>query len=396
MGRPSLRRAFLASLLFLVAALAGCASDPPAPEGEEVDDPDATAPTAPAAGGAPTPPLSDDPREAAAERVSRELERLGEEPGRFLMVVETVDATRPGERATDTLYVDSANGTSFYRLFTERAASAGEDALVAQVGTTFLTGQANASLLAVRDEAAAPFRTPANLSELALSGKLPGPLFGNYYVVPTMTLMRAGHMPTYAAREVEDVTVDGRAATRASFGAEGRTGSVFVLDKETGRILSANLTQSTGGPATKFANVTFRYGAEAAHPWTDALARAATMAVLDKPAFKAVQVEPRATTNHTWTVEPSPSNATVALSEAELRVYPRGGAARNAPLATLPLEQGSAAGSVAELSFEDADGDGRVSEGDLVTVRVTRPRDDLSDYFVALADETTTFLVALH
>lgn len=396
MDRRLFRGALLALLVALSAVLAGCATDPPAPENEDADDPDAMQASTPGTGTSPAPPPSGNAREAAAQQVRSELERLGSEPGHFRMLVESVDVTTPGRRTTDTLYVDSANGTSFYRILSERAASSAEDGLVAQIGKTFLTGKANASLLAVRDEDAAPFRTPDNLTELAFSGKLPGPLLGSYYTSPLSTLMRSGLTPSYTARSVEDVTVDGRAATRASFGTEGQTGAVVVFEKESGRILHANVTQSTGGGATKFANATFLYGAAATHPWVDALARAATMAVLDKPAFKAVQLQPRESTNHTWTVEASPSNATVPLTEAELRLYPRSGPERNAPLAVLPLEDGNATSPVAELGFEDTDGDGVVSAGDQITVRITRARDDLSDYSVALADETTTFLLALH
>jgi hypothetical protein len=386
---PRWPRALLLTLLLLSVSLAGCAgSDDAGPDdGDGAGDDGATSGEDGGADGSPTPPTPANEREAAAQRVAAELERLAAEPGHYLMALETTEGSRPGQRTTQTLFVDSANATTVYRLLTTGGATRGEDQLVGQVARTTFVGRFNTTVLAARNDTLAAFTTPEAFAQLVGSGRFPGALIV-YYGLPQGALMQAGHLPSYTATSVEATTHEGKPAERITFGSASGTQSAFVVDAATDRILEVSVAQSMGG-SVKWTNGTFAYGADARADLADALVRGEAMTFLDPAALRAAQIGSEPEKNATWTIRASEAGAQVALADVELRLYSQSGPESSEPRLVVAAADGDGESADARLSYDDADGDGLVSAGDTFTLATLRDRDDAHDFRVRLVDTTT-------
>ena len=91
---------------------------------------------------------------------------------------------------------------------------------------------------------------------------------------------------------------------------------------------------------------------------------------------------------------PSRKTGIVPLSEVEAVVRDGNGgdSERPVPVLTLRLEAGAAENADVRVTFEDVDGDGKVSTGDRLTL--VKKTDAASGYSVALRDEATDLYLA--
>lgn len=382
-------RALFALLVLLAAALSGCASDDaPADGGSDAEgDADAQDGATPSTA-TPTPASPTQSAASPEERIPSAFERIDNAPAHFRATIERYDGSlsRP-ENGTDVLYVDSANGTTYYRF------GGSADERVGQVGKVVVHYSGNGTVIAARDESIANFTTVANFSALALGAKLPNAV-AYYPTAQYMFLQRAHYTPSFAAPGVEkDPSGPGR--SQLTWGQPGAgTGAVAVLEDGTERLFWLNTTVASGGKVVKYANVTFVYGADAAVDEEAAkMRREATMAFVDVQRLDADRAQANVTNATTWTVlgEGAP---VVALAQAELRVFDMGDAGEETPRLALPLSRGNASNADVALAYVDADGDGKVSAGDTISFTVTRARQDVYDYDLRLTDTTTGWELA--
>lgn len=369
-------------LLLLAASLAGCASnDPPADEGDAGAEDDEVAIDE----GEPTPegdePAKSEEDDSPGGRLGQAFERIDAAPGHYLARIQHYDGSLPRpDMGTDALYVDSANGTTYYRL------NGSSDDRVGQVGRVVVQlSSSNATVYSVFDEEIEPFTTVANFSALALGAKLPIPL-AYYPPAQYMFLQRAYYVPAFTQPATKD-DPGGPGRVEYMWGQPTSTSTRVVMDADL-RIHWLNATQAQGGKVVKWGNASFVYGAPAAaDPEVAKLRRAASMSFLDKATLDATQMGTSAR-NQTWTIL-SDVPALVALGEAELRVFGSGDAGRDTPDLVLRLEEREASNAALAATYADVDGDGKVSRGDTLSVTVKRTGSDLSDYDIRLTDETT-------
>lgn len=152
--------------------------------------------------------------------------------------------------------------------------------------------------------------------------------------------------------------------------------------------------------------VDFSYDADATHPWEPALVRAETMTLLTANdtqsafgGFGSFGGDSESSAK-TFTVQPSKQPGLVPLAEVEARVFESGEQpGQGAAVLTLPLEQGTAENEDVRVTFQDKDGDGRVSPGDVLTLepKGANSEDESgfgSGYTVGFYDETTKVFLA--
>lgn len=371
-------------LLLLAAAFAGCASNEDAPGGDVTDEPDGerdegAAPT-------PTPTPAGEGEVDDAERIGLAFERIDSTPGHFLVTIQHYDGSlaRP-DAGTDALYVDSANGTTYYRF------NGSKDDRAGQVGSVIVQmSESNRSVYAVRAPELGNFTTVANFSQLALGAKLPLAL-AYYPTAQYMFLQRAFYSPSFSPAVDEDASGDGR--LRIQYGNPTSTSTTLVVD-QAHRLYWLNATQASGGVVSKWGNASVVYGLAASNdPEVEKMRRAASMAFLDAPTLNAAQRGENETNATTWTVV-SDVPALVDLEDAQLRVFDRGDAGEETPRLALSLADGAAENAQLALAFVDADADGKVSAGDTFTVEVKSARDSVYDVDVRLTDLTTGWELA--
>lgn len=397
---PTLRlRHLLALLMILLAAtLAGCTdAGEPADEGSG-DEPDGDAPggDAPAEGddGPETPPGDTTTApQTAGERFRAAFDALREDKGAppvYLVEMNGITLETAGHAVKQTLYVDSTGNRTYYRFHhTDAEGDVVEDELTAMLDHTLFEGRAEESLVAMHDPDAPAFTLPTEFSEAA--GRLPS--FMPTYLTFSSMMMQGGVL--YAPiqePEAEEVEVDGVEAERLTFEQDRM---VVLMQKEPSRILSIQkeANRASGGTVNVTANITYDAAPPAALGET--LARAGTLTALNQTEWiTAVRGEYDDETTRAWTLKPNATAARVALGEVELRVHARGGL-DEAPLLALPLETGAAESAALRLSFEDADGDGHASAGDVLRLEILDAGREAGDYEIRLADEATGALILL-
>lgn len=131
----------------------------------------------------------------------------------------------------------------------------------------------------------------------------------------------------------------------------------------------------------------FTYGSKASHPLEEAVYRAETMTLLKGDEFRTL-TSPEGTPN--WTVQPSQNAGLVDLDDVEVHVVGSemtGTLSDDEIVMTMPAEDRKLVTDNATLVYDDADGNGKVSPGDVI--RYTPHTDEAKRWTVTLYDEKT-------
>lgn len=382
---------FLAVTMLLTVSLAGCLED--------------------GGGGSPSELSEQEARDRFQQGLGSLGSTSGDLPARYSMNATFTSTNESGQQTgfmivlvdTDAqVAIFSIQGEALDAGTSSGGMSSGIDAgvdgafLVGQVAKTSFMGTTE-GLFAVYNESADPVTGFDDVRNNSLASSMPG-AGGGSPADPGSVLDIGREIPDNATVEHEVTTYEGEPALEMDVSYDEGDGSVeftaiMYLDPDRPALMEGSFegTEAEGAtlPGTGSFRIAFDYGDDASHPNEDALVRAETMTLHNttssEPSFGSSEV-PRWTN---LTIQPSADPGTVPLEEAT--AYVRNGSASSGDdgmgevLVTLPLEDGSAASAEAELSYEDADGDGHVSPGDVLRMRQTQE----GSFELTLEDEVT-------
>ncbi len=367
--------------LILAAPLAGCLEDAPGPDdGSDTTDGDVDS-------------------SEARTRYSQALSSLqgesdgGEIPQRVSMVGTFEDANGTEVGTMRVL----ADPDAQFVLFTvsgdlastgSPSGSNAEEILVGQVGKTTVLGTLdtalamyNASAEPVEGFGAAGGEDVPDAGSTSADLTDPASILQNLEEVPEGAEVTATYT-TYQGKDALEVHVEDTA--------NGTSITLTMwLDPDRPALIEAtlgpNATTHDDLDASSY-RMEFQYGDDANHPRARAVQRLASMAFLtDDEATDMSSGGDEGPSN--WTIQPNPHSGTVPLTEATGQVVNASyGDTPDDTVLELALEDGTAENDHVRLTYDDADGDGYVSQGDTITLT---PLTDEGSYQLVLLDEDT-------
>lgn len=393
-GSSGTRWAWIASLLLLTVALAGCASEQGPPGGDGGDGGDGEAVSSREArsayAGAVT-VFQDGPSNAS--RVGMKMSftsenATGNQTG-------TVDALADEDKQ---LMIMTMSGRFAASAGGQGSSESIETFVAAQVHKTNFFG-VPPDLLGFYNESATPPEGFTSVEANPDAG--PGSSdSGSGFADPTSLMSKLGEDPPEDAEfTAMETTYNGQPAieietTYTDANATYDVRAVVYTDPGRPALFEGSVEPtSEAGPEIEAGTfeVEFTYGEDATHDLEEGLTRLETMVFADEPQGFGGGSDTGRFTNHT--IKPSKNAGMVALDEVQVVVTtgtggPSPSSDTGGPVLTLDAEQGSAQTGEVRVTYEDADGDGAVSPGDRIVLE-DRNTSDSKTFSVKLHDEVS-------